>query len=129
MNATPIPDDIRRFILQRIPSVPYLEALLLLRDNQGERWGVQQVARRLYLSELVAADLLNQLQRDGIVARNGENVALYWYQPQTAELQAILDQLAELYALQLIAVSNLIHSRTSGKAQQLANAFVWRKEK
>ena len=33
-----IPDDVRRFILTSVPSVPYLEAMLLLRGEPQAAW-------------------------------------------------------------------------------------------
>ncbi len=38
MTATDIPDDLRRFILTSVPSVPYLEAILLLQRERGTAW-------------------------------------------------------------------------------------------
>ena len=33
MSKTSVPDEVRRFILTSVPSVPYLEALLLLQNS------------------------------------------------------------------------------------------------
>ena len=40
----------------------------------------------------------------------------------------MIDRLAEVYYQHLVEVTNLIHSKTSKKAQQFADAFKWRKE-
>jgi hypothetical protein len=40
----------------------------------------------------------------------------------------MLDRLAGIYARNLVDVTNLIHSKTSRKAQQFADAFKWRKD-
>src|SRR3569832_623955 len=42
----PIPDDVRRFILASVPSVPYLEAMLLLRAEPELPWDKEALARR-----------------------------------------------------------------------------------
>lgn len=129
MNSTSIPDDIRRYVIHRVPSVPYLEAILLLRENRQQAWPPEQVARRLYLGEADALKLLVELQADGIVAQEAGQPAAYRFAPQSGELDELLARLATVYAHNLIAISTLIHSKTSGKAQLLADAFVWRKEK
>ena len=62
---TTIPDDIRRFVLTSIPSVPYLEAALLLRGEE-RGWTVTEVARRLYITDAAADELLEALQAGGL---------------------------------------------------------------
>lgn len=38
MAREPIPDDIQRFILMTVTSVPYLEAMLLLHNEPMRKW-------------------------------------------------------------------------------------------
>jgi hypothetical protein len=66
-NASRIADDIRRFVLTSIPSVPYLEAMLLLRSDTLQPWDSARLAQRLYLSEKAAAALLAELHEAGIL--------------------------------------------------------------
>jgi len=128
MHRPPIPDDIIRFILLCIPSVPYLEAMLLLRSNSNLRWDCSQVAQRLYLSESAAQTLLSELHAGGMLEIVDPALALYRYQPKSDDLRCIIDQLADMYAKNLIGVTNLIHSKMNKKAQQFADAFIWRKD-
>jgi DNA-binding IclR family transcriptional regulator len=125
MSESPIPDDVRRFIQHCIPSVPFLEALLLLRDTPQQAWDSAQLASRLYLGTTAAAKLLLRLQRADIIAADG---ACYRYRPGTPELADILDRLAQVYASHLVEVSTLIHSKPHRKAQLFADAFIWRKD-
>lgn len=55
MAREELPDEVRRFILKSVVSVPYLEALLLMRDNPNVVWDVDEVARRLYITPTTAA--------------------------------------------------------------------------
>ena len=130
MVPPPIPEDIRRFVLTSIASVPHLEALLLLRGARGRDWSAQKVAERLYIGEKVAARLLDELCRSGMAApcplANG--AACYRYQPASPALGATIDALADLYARRLVDITNLIHSSLDRKAQQFADAFLLRKE-
>jgi hypothetical protein len=128
--APPIPEDIRRFVLTRIPTVPHLEALLLLRAGATEYWRSDQVAQRLYIGEKAADALLVDLC-DGamtVALDNPDGKIAYRYQPKSDFLRATIDSLAELYARQLVDVTHLIHSTLDRKAQQFADAFKWRKD-
>jgi hypothetical protein len=125
----PIPEDLRRFVLTGIPSVPFLEALLLLRAEAGRAWQAEDVARRLYVRPRDAAALLEQLSQSGMADQSGPDQAPAWrYHPATAAMAALIDRLAELYARQLVLVTTLIHATMDRKAQQFANAFTWRKD-
>jgi Mn-dependent DtxR family transcriptional regulator len=122
-----IPEDLRRFILTSIPSVPYLEALLLLRGQPREWWDSKRVAQRLHVSEKVSRAILEEQGAVGIAAVDPSG-PLYRYQPGSEELRSMIDRLAKFYASHLVEVTNLIHSETSKMAQHFADAFKWWKE-
>lgn len=129
MRSAEIPDDIRRFILTSVPSVPYLEAILLLRTDPGVGWDVPRLAARLYVAERQAAEVLTALAAAGI-ARGEEqgDTTLFRYAPATDELRERLDVLAQAYSANLVGVTDLIHSRIDKRAQQFADAFRLRKD-
>lgn len=129
MAQQAIPEDIRRFVLTSIPSVPHLEALLLLRGTPGP-WSTASVAERLYLGEKLAIGLLDDLCNSGMaLAASTEHApATYRYEPASELLRATIDSLAEFYARHLVEVTHLIHSKHDRKAQQFADAFKWRKD-
>lgn len=124
MSASELPPDVRRFVLTSIPSVPFLEAVLLLRSDPGANWDATSLARRLYVPERTATELLSQLRESGI-AQDGRGTIRY--APAT-ELAELLDRVAHAYASDLVGVSSLIHSRIDRRAQQFADAFRFRKE-
>ena len=62
----------------------------------------------------------------GIVAEAGPERS-FTYKPQ-AELAAMLERLARLYATDLVAVTDLIHSSVDRRAYQFADAFRLRKD-
>lgn len=127
MAQPAIPEDIRRFVLTSIPSVPHLEALLLLRGTPGP-WTTAAVAERLYLGEKPASSLLDDLCQSGMASVSSATPPLYQYQPVTEFLRTTIDSLADFYARQLVEVTHLIHSKHDRKAQQFADAFKWRKD-
>lgn len=122
----PIPEDIRRFILTSIPSVPYLEAVLVFRAAAPRAVTLRELAARLYLPEKAAFDLLVALREAGI-ARPDDGSDAHAYCAKD-ELAAMIDALAALYARDLIGVTRIIHSRTVRMAQQFADAFKLRKD-
>jgi hypothetical protein len=126
MGNTTIADGVRRFILTSVPSVPYLEALLLLRAGGSQAWDAARLARRLYTSEAHALELLRALASSQ-VARLRED-GTFAYSPATEDMAHAIDALAETYATDLVGVTDLIHSRLDKRAQQFADAFRWRKD-
>jgi len=133
MEQAPIPEDLRRFVLTSIPSVPFLEALLLLRADPAQEWHSDMLAQRLYVRERTAHTLLEDLCRAGMVAPCADTPGVdapgcYQYRPGSPQLGERIDALAELYAKHLVEVTHLIHSSLDRKAQQFADAFKLRKD-
>jgi hypothetical protein len=126
MTPSELPADVRRFILTSVPSVPYLEAVLLLRAQPQKEWDAAELARRLYVPERTGAELLGLLGSSGIGQPVGESGALRYAPP--GELADLVDRLAHAYSANLVAVTDLIHSRIDRRAQQFADAFRFRKE-
>ncbi len=126
MTRPELSPELRRFIVNSIPSVPFLEAvLLLLRAESQREWDAAAAARRLYLPEARTAELLRGLQDAGIAVGGEGGVR---YAPATEELRTAIDQLAAHYAADLVGITDLIHSRVDKKARQFADAFRWRKD-
>lgn len=128
MTKAGIPDEVRRFILTSVPSVPYLESVLLLRAEPEADWDAPRLARRLYLAEPRAAELLGELATAGIAQPAPQAPGNFRFDPATPELAAMLGQLARTYAANLVGVTDLIHSRVDKRAQQFADGFRWRKD-
>jgi hypothetical protein len=110
-----IPEDVRRFILLNIPSVPHLEALLLLRNLPMQPCSGRTVAQRLYISEMRALDVLAHLRGIGLLSRAANDSCSYLYAPVNDDLRRLVDSLAGTYAKILIGISNLIHSAAEKK--------------
>jgi Mn-dependent DtxR family transcriptional regulator len=125
----PIADQIRRFILNSIPSIPYLEAILLLRENPKGQMNANELSKRLFISLASTSDILKQLCDAHIVIVVSDNPVSYQYHPETQELKNLIDQLSEIYSKNLIEVTNLVHSNTNRKAHKFADAFLWKKDK
>ena len=123
-----IPDDVARFILEKIESVAQLEALLLLRNNPDMGWSVQSLAARLYISEEQTLGVLLVLRGQGFVSTDLRDPSVYRYRPSSTVLKTMLDRLADIYAKHLVPVTNLIHSKPKSRIQEFADAFRLRKD-
>lgn len=125
MSSTPvIPDHVSRFILLGVPSVPYLEAMLLFRNRASTSLSTSEVAGLLYLPEARAWELIRQL----VEARVIEGGDGGWRYAADAPLAEIIEDVAHAYAENLVGVAKLIHAKSDWRATQFADAFRIRKE-
>ena len=124
MSRGPVPDDVRRFVLSQVPSVPVAEAVLLLRRS-GEAMSTQAVARQLYIADRAAHEVLRQAEAAGALQREGES---YRFHPSDESLAEAWDRFADCYATHLIGVTQLIHGSSPKSAQLFAEAFKLRRK-
>jgi len=127
MPREPIPDELRRFILTSVPSVPFVEAMLLFMAKPDTALSVDEIARGLYMPLSAAAQVIDALRDARIVTAEPGSVDGSRFAP-APELESMLGQLADFYSRDLIGVTDLIHSRTARRAQQFADAFRIRKD-
>jgi hypothetical protein len=123
-----MPDNVRRFVAAVVPSVPFLEAILLFRAGAARDWAPELLAQRLYISSLQANELAKQLEAAGIVTASPVDPATYRYAPQSEELAVLLGEVEATYRTSLVEVTNLIHSKSGRQAQRFADAFKFRKD-
>jgi hypothetical protein len=128
MPRDPIPDDVRRFILASIPSVPFVEAMLIFMSRPGTSIETREIARRLYIRESAAAEIVAQLHAALIVEPATPEPAAHRFAPASPALADMLGRVAAHYSKDLIGVTDLIHSRASRKAQVFADAFKLRRD-
>jgi hypothetical protein len=129
MTSDLIPDDIARFVLEKIGSVAQMEALLLLRGRPSQEWRVEEVAKRLYVTEAQTGEVLSRLCADGILICTASGSRTYKYQPNSMELEGMINRVADMYSKHLVPVTNLIHSKPVTRVQEFADAFKFRKDK
>lgn len=110
-------DDLRRFVEEVVPSVPCVEALLLLRAGQERAWDARRLARRLYLSDQAAARLLEQLHQAGLLAPAPQHGPEAWvFCPATEGLAQLAARLLDVYPRRLVEISNLIHAANARRS-------------
>jgi hypothetical protein len=124
MSDQPFPAELREFLANHIDSIAQLEALLLLRHSHDVVWGVQGVAKRLYVGEPEALEALTHLAAHGLITQDGNT---YKFDPKSDELAGMVALLAEYYRAYLIPITNLIHAKPR-RIQQFADAFKLKKD-
>ena len=122
----PIPDDVHRFVLTSVPTVPFLEAMLILRAHATVSWSAAELAARLFVSPVRAEELLVELCAAGLATPVEEGLRMRWN--PASGLALMVDRLAEVYADNVVDVTQLIHSRLERRALQFADAFRLRRK-
>lgn len=120
MGQTGVPPPVRGFIASHIVSVSQLEVLLLVRAAADKEWTASEVARALVIQPEAAAGWLEDLAGRGLAQANEGR---FRYAPANAELDEVVDALAESYASYRVAVIGLIFGRPSEGVTRLADAF------
>lgn len=124
-----IPRNVERYVTEHIDSVPEIEIMMVLYANPEEKLGVEQVARRVYVSVPMAAALLTKLVQDGVATTLAVgDVTLYHYRPATGEVADIISQVARAYREALIPLTQLIHSKPNAALRHFADAFRIKKD-
>ncbi len=123
-----IPEDIARFIEERIDSVAALEAILILRQDPETKWDVRSLSDRLYIKHQDAEHILRTLVQHELAAPDGGDPARYSYAPRTSEHREILDRLAGIYSRHIVPIANLIHRKPRHRVQGFADAFKLKKD-
>ena len=111
-----VPDDIRDFILKHIVSVAQIEALLLIWASPEERWGLRQIAARIYASDAETARALGGLCAGGVLVCTDGIFSLN----RSTENAEMIRKLQEVYARHLIPVTDIIHGKSRSPASSAA---------
>jgi predicted transcriptional regulator len=121
--------QVDRFILEQIDSVPHLEALLLLFNNQPKAWSVDEMARSLYVRSEIASKILENLVQLRLIDVNPEDAGRYVYSPDDSEKNKLMEYVDAVYRKEVIRISSLIHSKAPAGVRDFARAFRIKKDK
>ena len=120
--------EVSQFLLERIDSVPHLEALLLLWNSRPKLWQADELAGRLYVDGEVALRLLQDLARQQLIDSDTGSPERYCYRDDPADRSRLIGMVDETYRRQIVRVSTLIHSKASSPVRDFARAFRFTKE-
>jgi len=123
-----ISDDVRRFVLTSIPTVPHLETLLLLWREPQRDWSLEQIAERLYVTPAVAEGLAQDLCQADLIECSGDPLR-YRSRREPERLANLIHGLDRAYTRHLREVTRLIHSNVDRRAERFKQAFTWKKDR
>lgn len=128
MNAPGIPARVMEFLTENIDTVPQLEALLLLWQDPGKLWSVEELAVRLYVSKEEAGAIVRALQMRALIVPEGTPTA-YRYSAEWDASGTMMSEVAQAYRHNLVHIAKFIHSRASSAVRAFARAFDLKKDR
>lgn len=126
MGGGGLSDEVERFLVQYVPTVGHLEAILLMRRGADRAWSVTQLAESLFVDKKKAAAIASHLSDHGFAGDDGSGALRY---AASTVLAREVDAVAESYRERLVAVSQFIHARQDAvNIRGFADAFRFRKD-
>lgn len=129
MSSRPIPDNVLQFVSERIDTVPQMEALLLLWENQTRAWDEGEIGARIYVTPDAAAEIMRTLERRQLIHTEGANPLRYRYNAAWDRTGDLMAQVATEYRRHLLAMATLIHNKAPSSVREFARAFDLKKER
>ena len=106
-----ITQGLHQFILDALPTVSHLEAVLLFHARPERALDAAAVGSALYLAPQAAGSLLADLQHAGVLRAlpGPDGPPSFGYAPTGASLARLVDELSAAYATRLVELTTLIH--------------------
>jgi predicted ArsR family transcriptional regulator len=127
-NGSPSRDQIERFLVDKIDTVPQLEALLLMWRNRPRQWTSDQIAQALYISPELARVELHYLEVRELISVAPGPTEIYALNLEPEGRPQMLAALEETYRRELVRISTLIHAKAPRSMRDFASAFRFKKE-
>jgi hypothetical protein len=122
MTAMPMTEDeVLAFAAASMSSLWTLELLLLMRDDAGRLWAIEDLIRELRSSSTAVTEGLAELGQNGLVIEPSPGE--WRYQPVSDTIDRIVGELAGVYRAKPAAVIRAIVTAPNRKLQILSDAF------
>lgn len=121
-------EQIDRFLVDEIDTVPQLEALLLIWKHRPKKWYHSELAKALYISHELAQDVIRHLVQHRLLTQIEGGADCYELRLESEDQEQLLEGLDAVYRRELIRVSTLIHAKASRAVRDFAGAFRFKKE-
>lgn len=128
MGSLESEDEVYAFVLDQIETVPHLEALLLIWNSRPQPWTVENLSKRLYVSNEVVNELLQDLVRRNLIVRISGSPDGYRYESASVAKDQLLSTLDLTYRRETVRISTMIHSKPSSSVREFSRAFRFTKE-
>ena len=121
--------DVYEYILERIDSVPHLEAIILLWNSRPVGWSADELASRLYVPPEKTAELLQDLVRQQFVQQISGTPPRFSYLARNDDQNEWMFRVDAAYRREIVRISTMLHSKTSPSVRDFTRAFRFRKER
>lgn len=115
--ADTVPQDVSEFVRIHIASLDQLNVLLLL-CSEPRTWSVEEVARALKITPVIAETSLQHLVARTLVAGASSPASAYRFAPATEAVRATVGSLARVRAEQALALTNLMNAQAIERVRQ-----------
>jgi hypothetical protein len=133
--AEDIPDHLKAFLRDVVTTFEALEAILCLHAQPGRAWSTDDLAAAIRISVPSAAETLEALHRNAVVAIDTRNPApLYRYSPATPVVERAANDLARTFSEQRASILRVMNAYAvervrSNAVRAFAHAFIIGKKK
>ena len=121
--------DVYEYILEKIDSVPHLEAVILLWNSRPVGWAPDELASRLYVPAERASEIMMDLVRQQLVQQLSGSPARFSYLPRNDEQNEWMFRVDTAYRREIVRISTMLHSKASPSVREFARAFRFKKER
>lgn len=130
---TPENDDLseklKSFVSTYIDSVEQLQVLILLLEDSGKAWTVNEIAQRLRSVDSSIAKRLDDLYARKVMQRKASDPSEYTFELILPEFRDVIYELSTVFKTRPYKVVDLIYGRPKEAIRAFADAFNFKKEK
>jgi hypothetical protein len=123
-SAELLPEDVRRLIEQHVDTFEKLAIIEHLRAHASQAWSEESLGRQLHFDAELTAETLAELAKSRLVRRSGGKAPSYDFAPDTPELAAAVEALAQVLIEQRAMVINELAANAMRRIRgQIPRAF------
>jgi len=121
--------DVYDYILEKIESVPHLEAVILLWNSRPVGWTAEELASRIYVATERVAEIVQDLIRQQLVQQSTASPPRFSYMPRSDEQNEWMIRVDTAYRREIVRISTMLHSKPSHSVREFARAFRFKKDR
>ncbi len=121
--------DVYEYILEKLDSVPHLEAVILLWNSRPVGWTVEELASRIYVPTEKVAEILQDLLRQQLIQQSAASPPRFSYLPRNDEQNEWMFRVDTAYRREIVRISTMLHSKASPSVREFARAFRFKKDR
>ena len=123
------PPAVYEYILEKIESVPHLEAVILLWNSRPVGWTAEELSSRLYVPAEKTEDIIKDLLRQQFVQQSAGSPPRFSYLPRNDEQNEWMYRVDTAYRREIVRISTMLHSKASPSVREFARAFRFKKDR